>query len=297
MGMIEHERDLGAMIGAGAVARAREYVAIGADAALCDEPSESACRRAERGVALVGIAADDHGHWLYRPERERGVDRPWRDDAVRAQDIGIDTRAALEDRALKESARDRRDHECANAHPAGRLAEDRHAPRVATKARDVALDPAQGRDLVQQSIVGALKSSVSQAIVDRHDDHTFLRQPSTIVSRLAAESGLEPSAVDPEHHRSLPTCPRGPDVEEQAVLRYAGRERVDVVVDLRLYAVPTQPVRVAHAGPWDRRPGWLAPDGRGGVGNAAKDLDAGRGVDDSFHDTGVGSDARGRRQG
>jgi hypothetical protein len=76
-------------------------------------------------------------------------------------------------------------------------------------------------------------------------------------------------------------------------LRDASRERINVIIDLWLYAVRAESVRGSHSRPRWRGLGRLPPRGRRGVGNAAEDLYPGRGIDRPLDNPGVRPDARG----
>ena len=120
-----------------------------------------------------------------------------------------------------------------NLEPAGRLAENRDVSWVAAEARDVLLDPFEGRDGVHQAVV-------ARRVVAR-----FLRQPrvgepperpETIVvgddhgampcERFAVITGLRPGAAgEPaavrEHHNGPAirwSAGRRPDIDEETVL-------------------------------------------------------------------------------
>src|SRR5262245_54857387 len=62
-------------------------------------------------------------------------------------------RAALADDAVKQSLGQRGRHQQRAADRAGRLAEDRYIAGVAAEYRDIALNPLQRGDLIEQSII------------------------------------------------------------------------------------------------------------------------------------------------
>ena len=105
--------------------------------------------------------------------------------------------------------------------------------RIAAERGDVALHPAQRRDLVEQAVVAGdvprrLRAQRgmreiaehAEAIVDRDDDHAALGEARAVVQRLAAGARDERAAVDPDEHRRLARLGGRPDVERQAVLAH-----------------------------------------------------------------------------
>lgn len=60
---------------------------------------------------------------------------------------------ALSTGAMEQPSRQWRDHHEANAGRAGRLSEQRHVRWIATKSCDVRVNPAQRRDLIEQSVI------------------------------------------------------------------------------------------------------------------------------------------------
>jgi hypothetical protein len=202
--------------------------------------------------------------------------------------------AALDDRAIEQPSRERRRDELSDAHPARRLAEDRDAPRIAAELRDVAPHPAQRRDLIEQPVVAGRalwrfrgergvreEAERAEPVVERDDDGALLRQPAAVVPLLAPEAGEESAAVDPHHHRPQVVAAerRRPHVEVEAVLRYAGRKRIDVAEGTRLHAVLAEAIGGTHGAPPRgglRRSPPQVPHRRRGVGDAAEGEDAAR---------------------
>ena len=223
-------------------------------------------------------------HRLERRRRavaEQGLDEalagrldlgPGRGPAPRAE-----AAAALADGGVEEAAGERRRHELVDAPRAGRLAEDGHARRVAPERRDVPLDPAEGRDLVEEAVVarrpvpglGAQQrvgeiAERPEAVVDGDQHHAALGQPRPVVGDVGAVADGQPAAVNPDEHRRAVVRPRRrPDVQVEAVLVHA----VDAGVVERphrggqraLHARRRGLGRVAHALPGRRRLGGTPP--------------------------------------
>ncbi len=112
-------------------------------------------------------------------------------------------------------------------------AEDRHPVGVATEGRDVPLDPLEGRDLIEYSVisrrmmVGFLSqlgmrkvAEWSQAVVDRHRDDPLPGQVRSPVRPHGSGFVLQAPAVKPDHYRPflVRRFRRGPHVEVQAIL-------------------------------------------------------------------------------
>src|SRR5258705_13611351 len=95
------------------------------------------------------------------------------------------------------------------------------------------------------------KSKRSEPVVERDDHRTLLREPRTVVSFFAAETGPESAAVNPDEH-GAPDAGRGngerarPDVEVEAILGNAGGERINVGVRLVLHAIVAELTCWAH---------------------------------------------------
>src|SRR2546423_12115997 len=156
---------------------------------------------------------------------------------------------------MEEAFRQWRRDQRPDAHSAGGFAEDRHARRIATEARDVALHPPQYGNLVEETVVTRSvvrrlcrecrvrqKTEGTEPIVEGDDDRTLFRQPRTVMAFFAAETGKETTAVDPDQDgaRGARTGDRErarPDVEIEAVFRNARRKRIDIGVRAVLNAV------------------------------------------------------------
>src|SRR5262249_34972461 len=115
-----------------------------------------------------------------------------------------------------------------------RLACDGHLGRVSAEGVNVALDPLQGGDDIEQAVIprawtegrGRQKSESADSIVQRDDDDSLLRQVSTFVDCHRAGPAREGSAVHP--HQDGPTAGRisGPYVQKQTVFRSRAGDHV-----------------------------------------------------------------------
>ena len=148
-----------------------------------------------------------------------------------------------------------------------------HAPAIAAEGRDVALDPFERRDLIQQAVVArrrlcrtrrvssgcARKPKRTEAIGDGHDDDAALRELVAPVERHRRRAVRIAAAVDPDHDgQAFSGCPRRrPDVQVEAVLARRGR-RLARHRDAVLHARGCERVRLARALPRRDRPR-LAP--------------------------------------
>jgi hypothetical protein len=184
----------------------------------------------------------------------------------------------------------RRGQERAHRERAGRFAKDRDILRIAAKGRDVLLDPAECGHLIELAVVARSISARltrelrvrkepedAQPVIDRDNDDPLARERIAIVTRLSAGTRLEPTAVDPHHHRQpiARRRRRGPHVEIEAVLARRTWKR-DVPENLALHAMGSEFCRVANAYPWARGPRFLPPelaDGRVRERDALEDAD------------------------
>ena len=185
----------------------------------------------------------------------------------------------------------------AHAPGAGGLAEQRHAARVAPEARDVGLDPAQGRLLVEQR-EGPLARRAPQArmgqepegaeaVVERHH-HGIGAAGERARIVLAGGAEHEGAAVDP-HHDGLAGAGSGVrgrvDVEGQAIF-LAEDGPGAVTADLGGEREVLEAARAERCGGTDLAPGGRrlgrapaqGPDRRGRIGEAEEGL-AGAGGD------------------
>lgn len=212
---------------------------------------------------------------------------------------------ALRDAPVEQPAGERRREQREHAHRPRRLAGDRDVAGVAAERRDVALDPVQRRDLVEQAEVdraaGVLalerrvreEAEVAEAIVDRDHHEALARERRAVVHRRRAVADAEAAAVDPHQDRRVrPGTGRGPDVEVEAVLAgVADRLRAVERREHRLRARRPGAVGGAHAGPRRRRlrrPPAQGIDRRRRIGHALERRDAVAG--DAFQAALVGLD-------
>ncbi len=136
---------------------------------------------------------------------------------------------------MKQPLGQRRRHQCADAGGTGRLAEDGDAAGIATEGRDVGLNPAQRRDLIEMAVVagrpiGLLGAQIrmrqeaeaAEPVVHRDDHDAVARQPVPLEDRQGSRSHQECAAVEPDHHRTLLVARRRgrPDVQIEAVLAF-----------------------------------------------------------------------------
>ena len=142
------------------------------------------------------------------------------------------TRTALRYRFVEQAARGRHREQSADAHAAGRFAENRDVARIAAELRDIVADPFERRDLIEHAFVAARRnlsigyvgeadeSKWSKSIVNRDDYHVAAaREDRAVVESLRAGADGEAAAMNPDHHRSALAVERGrPDVEREAIL-------------------------------------------------------------------------------
>jgi hypothetical protein len=148
------------------------------------------------------------------------------------------------------------------------LSHDRDVAWIAAEACDVALDPLQSRDLIQEPVVARHvsrrfgtqfrmreKAERTDAIGERYVDDTFLRQLLAAVVGHRRRADREAAAVDPDydgHGLRAGTARRRPDVQIEAIL--AGGFLAEVVIDVvraqRLNALRSRALGVIGALPW-----------------------------------------------
>ena len=158
---------------------------------------------------------------------------------------------------------------------AGRLPIHRHVPGVAAESGDVGLDPLQGGDLVQQSVVArhlvrrlrgqfrmGKPSEHAEPIGDHDDHHSLAGQAGAVVGGVGRRTLAVAATVEEDHHGALVELggsPR-PDVQIQAVLAHRRRagveERGEVRADV-LHARRREAGGLAGAGPTPHRLGRL----------------------------------------
>jgi hypothetical protein len=204
-------------------------------------------------------------------------------------------RAALQDRAAEAPARFGRAEQRADAHRAGRLAEDRDVLGIAAEVRDVLVHPVERGGLVAQhqvrvrvlaagdEIAQRERAQRAQAVVQGHDDGVAARrQARAVVERRAARADQERAAVDEDQHRAASAVRgRGPHVQVEAVLvlpvRAAHEAPHQRVLGARLRGAGAEAQRLALAAPrlrGLRRAEAQRPDRRLRVRNAAERDDA-----------------------
>ncbi len=199
---------------------------------------------------------------------------------------------ALGDRLVEQAARLGRGHQIHDAERPGGLSGDGDIARIAPEGGDVALDPFQGRDLVEQPVVtrdflsrfsaqlGVRQiAQHPQPIVDRHHHHALGGgHAGAVVHGLVRGAGGQGSAVNPDEDRCSLGALRRPDVEEQAVLAH---RRLFAGIDAlaarhRLMTGGAEPGRIARPGP-GRHLGGRTPAaparGRQGVRHAPENVD------------------------
>ena len=125
-------------------------------------------------------------------------------------------RARVADRRLEQPGGRRRDQQGPDRSTAGGLAGDGHPVRVAAEGRDVAPDPAQRLDLVEQTTVvrgvgDPAEAVEAEPVGDRHGDDAVAVEGDPVVPGAGRRPRLEPAAVDPDQHRQPGVAaPRAP---------------------------------------------------------------------------------------
>ena len=274
-----------------ALIRRAVLVGVGADQQLLHRP-------VARGELLAELTRHDHAvdhrsvvmlaeHTLADLEQARRIDASQRLDVGRTVRIesarelkpalllGLEradarpaeVTAALDDGAMHQTSRRRRQHQGRDIAAARRLAEQRHPVRIAAEGGDVALHPTQRLELVVQTEIGcdALarepgmgeEPEHTEPIGDRDHHRALGREPMTLVVRLVGPAAAVAATVE-EHHdgqRTAGARPRRPDVEVQAVL--ADREVLeDAAARTEAFghaAIPVEDAHALHAGGRERR--------------------------------------------
>lgn len=196
-------------------------------------------------------------------------------------------RPALQDRPPEQPLGLRGGQQGAGADRAGRLSGQRHPPGVAAEGPDRLVDPLQGGELVAQAGVGGGVGEQAVAlhaepVVHRDEHDTVPGEGMPVVHRDRGGSPGQGAAVQPDQDREPGPGAGlgGPHVEVEAVV--ARHERVGEVLReglgvRRFRCRRPEGDRVAHAVPGLgrlRRPEAAGAEGRGRVGDAAKDRDA-----------------------
>ena len=156
------------------------------------------------------------------------------------------------------------------------LAGYRDVVGIAAELRDVALDPLQRRDLIEETVVARRmmrrfgrqlrmgeEAQGADPVVEVDEDDAFPGEVFASVHRHPARAEREAAAVDVDDHRQF--CPRRrgparPDVEGEAILtrRLLAEIMIDVVAPEHLDAFRRLAVGVVDALPGRDRL-WLAP--------------------------------------
>ena len=145
----------------------------------------------------------------------------------------LESRAALNHRAMKQVLRRRHCEQRRDFLAAAGLAEDRHVARIAAELRDIVAHPLQRRDQIEHPDVARLGKFVvaeagekrvaqrAEAMIDAHRHHVAApHQIAAVVNQRRARTRHEAAAMQPDHHGPLARVARitGPDVEHEAVL-------------------------------------------------------------------------------
>ena len=122
--------------------------------------------------------------------------------------------STLADAAVEQALGQRRSTEDAAADGTSRLAEDGNTCGVATKVRNIALNPLQGKDLVEDTVVARVtfliflgkfrvshEAKCTRAVLDADDDYATLSQQLPQVATIPL--GLESTTVNPYHDGQL----------------------------------------------------------------------------------------------
>ena len=122
------------------------------------------------------------------------------------------SRPALGDGAPEQPLGTGHGQQRADAHRAGRLAEDGDVAGIATEGGDVLPDPLQGGDLVEQAEVGGAVAQIEEAlgadpIVDGHADDAVAGEAAAVVRTPRALISNIPPGIQTITGR--PAGPRG----------------------------------------------------------------------------------------
>ena len=129
---------------------------------------------------------------------------------------------------MEESFRQRARHHRYDIRRAGGMSENHDVTRVATELRNVALDPLQRGDLVEQRVIARRmvlglfrqlgvchEAEHVHPVIQTDEDDALLREVRTVVLVFRRRASCVPATVDPHHHRQ-PIASRlcwCPDVE------------------------------------------------------------------------------------
>ena len=214
---------------------------------------------------------------------------------------GGDHVGTLRHSLVEQPARGRRGHQIHHAQATGGLAGDGDIVRVPAEGRDIALDPAQRFDLIEEAVIsgntlGRLraqfrmreKAERADPIIDRYDHQALLGHPGAVIDGRCAAAPDQRATVNPHEHGGSFRALRGPDVKREAVLAHGRKlfvvDRIGRGPGLGLKAGGPELRRVAHADP-----GWGSPRGlpaqrahRGGrIGDALEHHD--RALESALH--------------
>src|SRR6185436_10960009 len=164
----------------------------------------------------------------------------------RATHVCTERAAAHADSAMEQTATQRARLQDRHARRSRGLAHDRDVARITAEARDIALDPLQRRDLIEESVVAGRvlrrfgsqlgmreKAERADAIRQRDVDDALLRELFAVVVGHRSGADRETAPVDPDHDRHSLRAGSAwwrPDVQIEAIL--AGRLLAEVVVDV-----------------------------------------------------------------
>src|SRR5262249_35981134 len=128
----------------------------------------------------------------------------------------LEQAATLADRALEKSFRERRNRQRADRDRSRRLTEHCDARGITAEGRDIAMDPIESGDLIEQAIItGGLMSGLcrecwmreeaehAKTVVERDDDDAARGQLVAPIKRRRRGAAFEPAAIDPNHHRQF----------------------------------------------------------------------------------------------
>ena len=206
--------------------------------------------------------------WSLRIEGARELEPALLLGLERADAGPAEVAAALDDGAMHQTARRRRQHQRRDIAAARRLAEQRDAVRIAAESRDVPLYPTQRGELVPETEVRLCATLARElrmrkepehpeAVGDGDHDSAFGSQAMTVVVRLVGPTAAVAATVE-EHHdgqRAAGARLRRPDIEIQAVLadREVGEHRALGAETLGHAAIPVEDAHALHAGGRERR--------------------------------------------
>src|SRR4051794_16533451 len=116
---------------------------------------------------------------------------------------------------------------------AARLPDHGNAVWIAAKDIDMALYPAQCRDLIKQAEIAwkqtgyRKKAERAQSIIDAdYDNAVSCHQMAAVIPRQRSRTTDEAAAVNPDDHRCLlHSVDRGPNIQGQAIFALRHRNR------------------------------------------------------------------------